>query len=288
MIQQSQIPTNTPLESIAPSENYPTTDPNAPGRDEQPFSSSSSSSTAHSPSSSSSSSPDQSLPAGSRRVRADRPGEKQQNSLGSGETPMRPQGRRARAKPARISQKEGEGKEEEEAAKSSSNTDEDEEEQGQDQMHISQHDATDDAEASAATNPAEHYANPNHFHHAPDQLLSPIGYISGFVRATNPSSHTPSPSSPLSLSLSSISVPTNPSSDPQPVPESDIPPESASDSPQHREGEEQQHALPAAAARSAAVQLLLGFMGALQASQYAVESFVSNAIAYYRYVPLSC
>lgn len=40
------------------------------------------------------------------------------------------------------------------------------------------------------------------------------------------------------------------------------------------------------AARSAAVKLLIAFMGALQASQYAVDAFVSNTIHYYRYCQL--
>ena len=265
MIQQSQIPTTTPLESIAPSENYPTTDPRVPGPDEQPLPSSSSSPAGPSPSSSSS---DQSSTAGARKTRTDRPDEQQQNSLGSGESLTQPQGKRARAEPARDSPDE-----QEEVVKVPSNLDKDKEEG----MQMGQHDAKDDAGTSAATNPTDLTANPDCFHHAPDQILSPIGYISGFVDTTNPTRHAP-PSSSSSLS---------PCSDPQSSPHSNSPLDSASDGSQHRQEEgEEQHALPAADARSAAVQLLLGFMGALQASQYAVESFVTNAIAHYRYVPM--
>ena len=42
------------------------------------------------------------------------------------------------------------------------------------------------------------------------------------------------------------------------------------------------------AARSAAVKLLIAFMGALQASQFAVDAFVTSTLTYYRYAGCVC
>ena len=63
-------------------------------------------------------------------------------------------------------------------------------------------------------------------------------------------------------------------------------PNSASSHP--AESQQAQHAPQVAlnasqAARSAAVKLLIAFMGALQASQFAVDAFVTSTLTYYRY-----
>lgn len=49
---------------------------------------------------------------------------------------------------------------------------------------------------------------------------------------------------------------------------------------QHASGQDVKRGRPA---RSAAVKLLIAFMGALQASQYAVDAFVNSTLQYYRY-----
>lgn len=58
------------------------------------------------------------------------------------------------------------------------------------------------------------------------------------------------------------------------------------DSNQHDPAQHASGLMPRRAARSAAVKLLIAFMGALQASQYAVDAFVNCTLQCYRYVGL--
>ena len=253
MIQQSQIPTSVTLESISPEENYSTDDK---------LLSSSSPSTASPPFSSSSGPPF----AAARKTQFSKPYEQQQNSARSEDSTAQQRGEKARARPARVEQ----DNEEEQAVPSDS---QEEEQHASAQSHVHQSTSGDQLVSQPAPNPEEtsaspNSASPNSAHRSPDQVLSPTGYILGFVHA-NPTSHSSNPSSPFQTPHS---LTTEADSEPQSGEHSA---ESPSESFLHTEDQGD--------ARSAAVQLLLGFMGALQASQYAVESFVSNVVHYYRY-----
>lgn len=240
MIQQSQIPTNVPLRSISPEENY--------SRDEE------SSST---PLSSSSDAPT----AAARKTQFGKPNEQQQNSSGLEDNAAKQRGRTARARPARVGQDE----EEEQAVPSVSK--EEEEAHSEVQTHMRPSSTGDQVGSIAAANPREITASPISAHTSPGQVLSPTGYILGFVQADSNSCS----SNPQSPPQSPTPTPTAPGSETQ---SSEHTAESASRPLPHNDDKD--------AARSAAVQLLLGFMGALQASQYAVESFVSNVVHHYR------
>ena len=251
MIQQSQIPISVPLKSVSPEENY-SSDEDAP-----PSSSSSDASSL----SSSSDAPT----AAARKAQLGRPYEQQQNSSGFGKDLAQQRGRTARAQPARVEQNE----EEEQAVPSGS-----EEEEDQAKAAPGMHQSSDGGQVgnSASPDPKGLATSPSSAYRNSDQVLSPTGYILGFIQP-NPNSHSNS----LSTSQIPNSIPADPGSDPQ---SSDHTAESALGPPPHQDDNDD--------ARSAAVQLLLGFMGALQASQYAVDSFVSNVVRYYRYAACRC
>ena len=132
-------------------------------------------------------------------------------------------------------------------------------------------------------------------HQYPDQILSPSGYILGFLQPDN-LSHTAllftEPSSQLwpdpSSSSSSGSQPPSSSSaasDPSQASSSEAKVSTSEEEEQAsfaRASEEEQRSRTTGA-RSAAVRLLLGYMGALQASQYAAEAFVTSVVKFYRY-----
>ncbi|KAL3152752.1 hypothetical protein ABBQ38_012339 [Trebouxia sp. C0009 RCD-2024] len=240
MIQQSQIFTRVSLESIAPQENYPA--------DEE--SKSSSSPAVVPPSPSSSSDPPM---AAARKTQIGKPHEQQQNSSRSEGKLGQQRGRTARAKPARVEQQK-----EEEKQITPSDTKE-EEQQGSAQSPMRQSDVAGQQSNVEASNPRESSANPISTYTSPHQILSPTGYILGFVHAKP--AHSISP--PMQTA----------GSEPQSSERSSAESPSESSLRNQEEG----------GARSAAVQLLLGFMGALQASQYAVESFVSSAVCHYRH-----
>ena len=249
MIQQSQIPINVPLESISPEENY--------SSDEELPSSSSSADSA----------PLSDVPtAAARKAQLEKPYAQQQNSSGFEDISAQQHGKTARTQPTRGDQDE----EDEQAAPSVS---EDEEEHVKAAPHMRQSSTGGQVENVAAIDPRKMSTSPSSAHRSPDQVLSPTGYILGFTEP-DPKSHS---SNPPSLSQSPNSIPAAPVSGPQ---SSEHTPESALGSPPHKHDIDH--------ARSAAVQLLLGFMGALQASQYAVESFVSNVIRHYRYTFCHC
>ncbi|KAL3156210.1 hypothetical protein ABBQ32_012491 [Trebouxia sp. C0010 RCD-2024] len=247
MIQQSHIPTQVPLESIAPQENHP-------ADEESP---SSSSPAVVPPSMSSSSDPPM---AAARKTQIGQPHEQRQNSSSSEDSLPQQRGRTARAEPARVEQQQ-------EQSIMPSGTQE-EEQQASAQSHMGQSEMVGQQSNVKASNPEETSANPVSTYTSPDQILSPTGYILGFVHAipAHNMSH-PSSSSPSSIPTQS------PGSEPQSSERSSAELPSESSLPNQEEG----------GARSAAVQLLLGFMGALQASQYAVESFVSTAVCHYRH-----
>ena len=247
MIQQSQIPISVPLKSVSPEENY-SSDEESP--------SSSSSSADSSPLSSLSDAPT----AAARKAQLGKPYEQQQNSSGFDENLAQQRGKRARARQARVEQDQ----EEERTVPSVSA---EEEEQAKVAPDMRQSSTEGQAENLVSSDPKEMSTSPSSAHRSPDQVLSPTGYILGFVQP-DPNSHSPSFPSP---SCTPNSIPAAPVSGPQ---SSEHTAESALSPPHQNDNDE---------ARSAAVQLLLGFMGALQASQYAVESFVSNVVRYYRY-----
>ena len=253
MIQQSQIPISVSLKSVSPEENY--------SSDEESPSSSSSSFADPRPSSASSDAPT----AAARKAQLGRPYAQQQNSSGFEEILEQQRGNTARARPARVEQDE-----EEQAAPSVS---EDEEGQAKAAPHIHQSSTGGQSTNAASTDPMGISTSPISAHRFPDQVLSPTGYILGFIEP-NPKSHLSDPPSP---SQSPNSIPAAPASEPQ---SSQHTAESSFKSPPQKDDNND--------ARSAAVQLLLGFMGALQASQYAVESFVSNVVCHYRYASRPC
>ncbi|KAI9709603.1 MAG: hypothetical protein M1812_007651 [Candelaria pacifica] len=248
MIQQSQIPISVPLKSISPEENYSSDEESSP---------SSASSADSAPLSSLSDAPT----AAARKVQLGKPYEQQQNSSGVDENLAQQRGKTARARPARVEQDE-----EEEQAEPSISAEE--EEQGRAALDMRQSSIGRQVENSVSSDPKGMSTSPSSAQRSPNQVLSPTGYILGFVQ---PDADSHLPNFP-SLSRNPNSVPAAPVSEPQ---SSEQTAESALGSPPHQDDNGD--------ARSAAVQLLLGFMGALQASQYAVESFVANVVCYYRH-----
>ena len=253
MIQQSQIPISVSMKSVSPEENY--------SSDEESMSSSSSSFADSRPSSASSDAPT----AAARKAQVVEP-YAQQNSSGFEDILEQQRGNTARAWPARVEQNE----EEEQAAPSVL---EDEEGQAKAAPHIHQSSIGGQITNVASTDPKGISTSPISAHRFPDQVLSPTGYILGFVEP-DPKGRSSDPPSP---SQSPNSIPAAPAPEPQ---SSQHTAESSFKSPPQQDDNND--------ARSAAVQLLLGFMGALQASQYAVESFVSNVVCHYRYASRPC
>ena len=253
MIQQSQIPISVRLKSLSPEENY------SSDEESLPSSSSSADSSPLSPLSDAST-------ATARKAQLGKPYEQERNSSGFDDNSAQQRGRTARAQPARVEQ----DKEEQQAVPSVSAEEED---RAKDASDMPQSSTGGQLGDSAFTDPKEIATSPSSAHRSPDQVLSPTGYILGFVQLDH-NSHS---SNPPSQSQTPNPIPAEPGSVPQ---SSKQTAESALGSPSHQDDNND--------ARSAAVQLLLGFMGALQASQYAVESFVSNVVRYYRYAACHC
>ncbi len=296
MIQHSSIPITSPLQSTSPQENYSSSDSDSRlGQDPDMHPSTSS------PSAASSSSSHRPPTAGAGRIQGSKPFEQELNSLGS--IANSPRTSNKRAKRDQVDQDEEEDDSQDPSALSISEEDarrvfrEEEEEAGQIP------DASAPSETAGPKNPvtlpaksAEPLQNPGRIHSEPSQILSPTGYILGFLPSSsrNPA-ETPASSSSASAQQAQTQL--------SPISDSDgehrlMPPdspESSSASTRRREEEEEEKQITegneeeeeqgssAAHARSAAVRLLLGFMGALQASQFAVNSFVNNVVQYYRY-----
>ena len=299
MIQHSSIPITSPLQSTSPQENYSSSDSDSRlGQDPDKHPSTSSPSAA-----SSSSSSHRAPTAGAGRSQGSKPFEQELNSLGS--IADSPRTSNKRAKLDQVNQNEEEDDSQSQSASSSSKEDarrvfRQEEEGGAGQIPNASAPPETAGPNSPGTLPAksgEPLQNPGRIHGEPDQILSPTGYILGFLPS---SSRTPAETPASSSSASAQQAQTQLS----PTADSDIEhrlmppdfPESSSDSARRQEEEEEEEdrvtegnadeeerGSRAAHARSAAVRLLLGFMGALQASQYAVDSFVNNVVQYYRY-----
>ena len=298
MIQHSSIPITSPLQSTSPQENYSSSDSDSRlGQDPDTHPSTSSSSAA-----SSSSSSHRAPTAGAGRSQGSKPVEQELNSLGS--IADSPRTSNKRAKLDQVNQNEEEDDSQSQSASFSSKEDarrvfREEEEGGAGQIP----NASAAPETAGPNNPGklpaksgEPLQNLGRIHGEPDQILSPTGYILGFLPSSN---RTPAETPASSSSASAQQAQTQLS----PTADSDIEhrlmppdsPESSSDSARRQEEEEEEDRVTegnadeedwgsrAAHARSAAVRLLLGFMGALQASQYAVDSFVNNVVQYYRY-----
>ena len=298
MIQHSSIPITSRLQSTFPEEIYASSDSDSllgQGPDVHPSTSS--------PSASSSSSSQRPPTAGAGRSQGSKHVEQELDSSGSSANSPRTSNKRAKLD--QVDQDEEEDGSQDQPTLSISEEDarrilkEEEEVAGQIP------DASAPPEKAELSNPgtlppesAEPLQNPGRTHSEPDQILSPTGYILGFLPS---SSRNDSEISANSSSPSALQAQTQLS----PIADSDgelrfMPPDSpqsSSDSTRRpeeeeegdkttadgNEGEEEQ-GFGAAHARSAAVRLLLGFMGALQASQYAVDSFVNNVVQYYRYI----
>ena len=315
MIQQSRIPTSIPLQSTAPRENYSSSD----SEDLPSFTSSPASSSPPTPPSSSSQ--DRPMTAGARKIQVSKPYEKEKSVSGSEANLPQAKGTRKAAKSAVEDQEEWEGSQDKQAISDRDSRTTHEEEDGQvgpsglTESHDPQdRPAIDRVETLSVAEPAEprspstssgthadadtldigtHSQSHQQLHQHPEQVLSPMGYILGFLQPTDPSKATsqsatipPHPSSASSSPLSSSATQHSPASDSvaQDGSRPSVSAESASHYPQEKaeRHEEEDRNGAAAHARSAAVRLLLGFMGALQASQYAVESFVTNLVQYYR------
>ena len=311
MIQHSSVPTAIPLESVSPHEtnsnSYPNTQP--PEDPVQGSAATSSSSSSPPPTSSSS---DRLPTAGASSSQVSRASERELNSSGPGEGSA--QKKRKRAKPARVDQvaeEEGEAHQNQSAMPiedaQSPNL------EGEEEDYRSRHSSDALATSGSAdpstsstvseTDPDECLIpsqNPGRAHSLANQVLSPTGYILGFLQPLDPRTAAAHAASESSSSASdpqlSPSVSAAQSADEHDLMSQDSP-ESRSASLAKARGEEddadgkgmapakeeeEDQNSSSAHARSAAVRLLLGFMGALQASQYAVESFVANVVQYYR------
>lgn len=294
MIQHSSIPVTSPLQSTSPQENYSSSDSDSQlGQDSDTHPSTSSPSAA-----SSSSSSHRAPPAGAGRSQGSKPFEQELNSLGS--IADSPRTSNKRAKLDQVNQNEEEDDSQSQSASSSSKEDARrvfrEEEKGRAGQIPN---ASAAPETAGPNNPGtlpaksgEPLQNLGRIHGEPDQILSPTGYILGFLPS---SSRTPASSSSASAQQAQTQLSPTADSDIEHRLMSPDSPESSSDSARRQEEEEEEDRVTegnadeeergsrAAHARSAAVRLLLGFMGALQASQYAVDSFVNNVVQYYRY-----
>ena len=296
MIQHSCIPITSPFQSTSPHENYSSSDSDGSNQDPDTHPSTSL------PSAASSSPLHRPPTAGAGRSQGSKPFEQELNSLGSNASS--PMTSNKRAKLEQVDQGEEVDDSQDQPGLSSSKEDvrrafrEEEDEARQ------LTDASAPPERAEPVNPgtftpksAEPLQNPGRIHSEPDQILSPTGYILGFLPS---SSRDPAETPASSSSASALQAQTQLS----PVADSGgehrlMPPdspESSSDSTRRPEKEEEggktipegnedraNQGSSATHARPAAVRLLLGFMGALQASQYAVDSFVNNVVQYYRY-----
>ncbi len=294
MIQHSSIPITSPLQSTSPEENSSSDSDSLSGQDPDTHPSTSLPSAASSSSSSSSSShrPPTAI-AGSK------PFEQELNSLGSNANSHMASNKRAKLD--QVNQNEEEDDSQDQSALSFSEEDARRvfREEGEEAGQIP--DASVPSEISEPSNPgtllpksAEPLQNPGRSHSEPSQILSPTGYILGFLPSRNPAEMPASSSSASALQAETHLSPIADSDGEHRLMPPDSP-ESSSESARRQEAEEEgdritkgneneeERGSSAAHARSAAVRLLLGFMGALQASQYAVDSFVSNVVQYYRY-----
>lgn len=297
MIQHSSIPITSPLQSTSPQKNYSSSDSDGVlGQDPDMHPSTSS------PSAASSSSSHRPPTAGAGRRQGSEPFEQELNSLGSNASSPRTSNKRAKLDQVDRDEEEDDSQDQ----PTSSKNDEDvrrvfrEEEDQAGQIP----EASAPPEIAEPSDPgtlppksAEPLQNPGKIHSEPDQILLPTGYILGFLPGSSRNAgEVPANSS----SASALQAQTQLS----PIADSDgehrlMPPDSPESSPdsarrqeEEEEGDqivaegnedEEEQGSSAAHARSAAVRLLLGFMGALQASQYAVDSFVNNVVQYYRY-----
>ena len=299
MIQHSSIPITSPLQSTSPQENYSSSDSDSLlGQDPDMYPSTSS------PSAASASSSHRPPTAGAGRSQGSKPFEQELNSVGSKTNSPRTSNKRAKLD--QVDRDEEENDSQDQPALSINEQDarrafrDGEDEAGQ----IS--DASAPPKTAGLNNPgtlpanlAEPLKNPGRIHSESDQILSPTGYILGFLSS---SSRNAAEMPANSSSASALQAQTQLS----PIADSDgelrrMPPdspESSLDSARRQEeeeegdnivaegnGDQEGQGFSAAHARSAAVRLLLGFMGALQASQYAVDSFINNVVQYYRYTP---
>ncbi len=321
MIQQSSIPTSIRLQSTGPQDRI--------AKSSVEVKATPSSSSPPAPASPSSSSSSDGPAAGARKTAFGKPSEQQLNSSGSDE--ILPRARGISRKPGRADQNAEEAERQDQQAMGNDGlqiiqgAEEDTKSSSVDQFHSpdgASHSfaQTDNLPAadSRPTNPsipsqtdpvnaAQPPQIPGRTHQHPDQVLSPSGYILGFLQPAQPGKvaflpaarHRQNPSSSSSADASSLESPSltqhseasslaaESSSESQASAESDLHlPRGDEDKDEEvataGAAEEEDESASAACARSAAVRLLLGFMGALQASQYAVENFVSNVVQYYR------
>ena len=296
MIQHSSIPITSPLQSTSPQENYSSSDSDVQSRQDPDMHPSTSSTSA-----SSSSSSHRPPTAGAGRSQGSKPFEQELNSLGSKQNSTS----NKRAKLDQVDRDEEEDDSQDQSALSIGEEDasrvfrEDEDEAGQIP------DASAPPGQAEPSNPstlppksAKPLQNPGRIHSEPGQILSPTGYILGFLpNSRRSAAETPANSSSASAlqAQTQLSPIADSGGEHRLMPPDS--PESSSDSTRRPEEEEEgdktiaegnedqeEQGSSAAHTRSAAVRLLLGFMGALQASQYAVDSFVSNVVQYYRYI----
>ena len=314
MIQHSSVPTAIPLESVSPygtnSNSYPNTQP-----PQDPVQGSAATSSSSSPPPTSSSS-DRLPTAGASSSQVSRASERELNSSGPGEGSA--QKKRKRAKPARVDQvaeEEGDAHQNQSAvpieeAQSPRQQGEEEELRAGDTSDASATSGSADPGTSSTVpqtdieDPTERLIpsqTPGRAHSLPNQVLSPTGYILGFLQPANPRTAAAHPAAESSSSASDPQIASPSVSAAQSADEHDPMSQDSAASrspslakargeeedadgkamaPAKEEEEDQISSSPHA--RSAAVRLLLGFMGALQASQYAVESFVTNVVHYYR------
>ncbi|DBA83027.1 TPA: hypothetical protein ACH3X1_006804 [Trebouxia sp. C0004] len=282
MIQHSSIPITAQLQSSFPQENYSSSDTDSLlGQDPDMHPSTSSPPPA-------SSSSDRPPTAGAGRSQGSRPFEQELNSLGSNADSPRTSNKRAK-----LDQLEWVEEEDSQDQSTLSSSEEDvrrvftEEEDEAGQIPDASAPPETAGPNTPGTLPAEPLQNPGRIHSEPDQILSPTGYILGFLST---SSSNPAETPANSSSASALHATADLGGELRLMPPDS--PESRSDSTrQEEEGDQiiaagnedqEEQGSTAAHARSAAVRLLLGFMGALQASQYAVDSFVNNVVQYYR------